>query len=331
LENNLPLVSIVITNYNREKTIATAIESALAQDYPNLEIIISDNCSTDKSDEIISRYTGDSRVRYSVNETNIGMLANFRLAISHKAQGKYFTIVNSDDELINPHFISDCIHIINKGENILLVKGASFHKRKAAGKYHLYKSLNDIENGLTFFKHFRFNQDFGWAGVLIERAYIGQYDLLQNNATGCDYFINLKLALLGNIGFVKTPSYQFNIHESNLSHTAYTFPQIDELFGEIEKLFDFFLDNKLGDAAAATRIKEEYQYCYVANIIEDYYYSNRPLLNKVNERLNAVNPRLVKRFYSSKRWYLYAATFFNKGLGDKIIHIKWTLKNSLFS
>ena len=63
-----PLVSIVITNYNREKTIATAIESALVQDYPNLEIIISDNCSTDDSVNIIKKYIDDPRIRFFQND-----------------------------------------------------------------------------------------------------------------------------------------------------------------------------------------------------------------------------------------------------------------------
>ncbi|MBS1757264.1 MAG: glycosyltransferase, partial [Bacteroidetes bacterium] len=51
-----PLVSIVITSYNRAHYIEEAIRSALAQDYRNLEIIISDNCSTDGSSEIFKKY-----------------------------------------------------------------------------------------------------------------------------------------------------------------------------------------------------------------------------------------------------------------------------------
>ena len=68
---NLPLVSIIITNYNREKTIARAIESALEQDYHNIEIIISDNCSTDNSHSIISNYIKDKRICYYRNEINL--------------------------------------------------------------------------------------------------------------------------------------------------------------------------------------------------------------------------------------------------------------------
>ena len=54
--NDIPLVSIVITSYNRAHTIEKAIESALGQDYQNLEIIISDNNSTDNTDEVVKKY-----------------------------------------------------------------------------------------------------------------------------------------------------------------------------------------------------------------------------------------------------------------------------------
>ena len=56
MNNNLPLISIVITSYNRAQWIGQAIQSALDQDYPNFEIIISDNNSTDNTDDVIRTF-----------------------------------------------------------------------------------------------------------------------------------------------------------------------------------------------------------------------------------------------------------------------------------
>ena len=79
ITNNNPLVSVVITSYNRANLIEGAIQSALAQDYPNLEIIISDNCSTDNTDKVIAKYLSNPKIRYYKNEQNIGMIPNFKL------------------------------------------------------------------------------------------------------------------------------------------------------------------------------------------------------------------------------------------------------------
>jgi len=51
-KQNLPKVTIMIATYNQERFIGEAIESAMAQDYPNLEIVVCDDCSTDRTYEI---------------------------------------------------------------------------------------------------------------------------------------------------------------------------------------------------------------------------------------------------------------------------------------
>ena len=116
-----PLVSIIITSFNREKFIEMAIQSALNQDYPNLEIIISDNNSTDNSDTIIKKYMHDKRIKYFVNDVNIGMTPNFKLATEQRAKGEYITYISSDDYLLSDKFISNAVDLINKYPNIVLV------------------------------------------------------------------------------------------------------------------------------------------------------------------------------------------------------------------
>ena len=59
--NDNPLVSVVITSYNRANLIEVAIQSVLAQDYQNLEIIISDNCSTDNTYEVMEKYLSNTK------------------------------------------------------------------------------------------------------------------------------------------------------------------------------------------------------------------------------------------------------------------------------
>ena len=67
----LPFVSVCIPVYNGENYLLESINSALGQNYPDLELLIVDNCSTDKTETIVSGLN-DFRVRYFRNKKNIG-------------------------------------------------------------------------------------------------------------------------------------------------------------------------------------------------------------------------------------------------------------------
>ena len=92
-----PLVSVLMTAYNREPYIAQAIESVLASSFPDFELIICDNCSTDRTLEIARGYAAkDSRIRVYVNESNLGDYPNRNRAASY-ARGEYLKYLDSDD------------------------------------------------------------------------------------------------------------------------------------------------------------------------------------------------------------------------------------------
>lgn len=101
MQEETPLISVLMTSYNREKYIALAIESVLASTYKNFELIIVDDRSKDKTVEVASKYaTKDARVKVFVNEQNLGDYPNRNKAASY-AQGKYLKYVDADD-LIYP-------------------------------------------------------------------------------------------------------------------------------------------------------------------------------------------------------------------------------------
>ena len=90
------LVSIITPSYNTAPFIAETIESVLSQTYPNWEMIIVDDCSTDNTDEVVARYTADSRIRYYKNEKNSGAAFSRNFAL-RKARGRYIAFLDSDD------------------------------------------------------------------------------------------------------------------------------------------------------------------------------------------------------------------------------------------
>jgi len=94
-----PLVSVLMTAYNREDYIAQAIESALASTYTQFELIIVDDVSEDRTVEIAERYRQkDKRIQIHRNEKNIGDYPN-RNRAAGLAKGKYIKYLDSDDIL----------------------------------------------------------------------------------------------------------------------------------------------------------------------------------------------------------------------------------------
>jgi len=92
-----PLVSVLMTAYNRERFISEAIESVLNQRYKNFELIIVDDCSSDKTVEIAKQFELlDSRVKVYINKINLGDYPNRNKAASY-ATGKYLKYLDSDD------------------------------------------------------------------------------------------------------------------------------------------------------------------------------------------------------------------------------------------
>jgi glycosyltransferase involved in cell wall biosynthesis len=116
---NKPLVSIGMPVYNGERFIRRALDSLLAQDYKNFELIISDNASIDKTQEICLEYAArDARIRYFRNEKNMGSAWNFQ-RVFELSSGKYFMWAAADDWR-EPTFISKCIEILEHDPTVVL-------------------------------------------------------------------------------------------------------------------------------------------------------------------------------------------------------------------
>jgi glycosyltransferase involved in cell wall biosynthesis len=114
-----PLVSIGMPVYNGENYITEALDSLLAQTYSNVELIISDNASTDSTETICSKYVAaDRRIRYYRNEQNLGAAANYNRVVE-LAQGKYFKWAAHDD-IHGPTLVQRCVEVLEQDESIVL-------------------------------------------------------------------------------------------------------------------------------------------------------------------------------------------------------------------
>ena len=145
MENNTPLVSVIMTAFNEEKHIQEAIESVLAQTYANFEFIIINDGSTDRTEEIILSFN-DKRIKYIKNEQNLKLIASLNKGLD-LALGNYITRMDSDDICL-PHRLQVQVDFMEKNPEIGL-SGAQltiFGTFNGEMKYPLLH--NDIKLGL---------------------------------------------------------------------------------------------------------------------------------------------------------------------------------------
>src|SRR3712207_2570902 len=103
-----PLVSIIVSCYNAEKYIFETLESLINQTYQNIEIIVVNDGSTDKSEEII-RNVSDERIKY-FKQTNKGQCAALNTGFKF-SQGKYIKFYDADD-VLNPTAIEGQVEVL---------------------------------------------------------------------------------------------------------------------------------------------------------------------------------------------------------------------------
>lgn len=131
---NKPLVSVLMTVYNRKKYIAEAIESVLASTYQNWELIIVDDKSKDRSAEIAKSYEAkDARIKVYINEKNLGDYPNRNQAASY-AKGKYLKYVDADD-MIYEHTLEYMVTMMERYHN---AGWATFSSKQNPLKPHPY-------------------------------------------------------------------------------------------------------------------------------------------------------------------------------------------------
>jgi glycosyltransferase involved in cell wall biosynthesis len=115
----VPRVSVALPVYNGERLLARALDSLLAQDFEEFELIICDNASTDGTAELCLAYAAkDPRIRYVRNERNIGVFPNFNKVVE-LARGEYFKWAAHDD-WCDPRFLGCCVEILDRRPEVAL-------------------------------------------------------------------------------------------------------------------------------------------------------------------------------------------------------------------
>ena len=219
---NFPKVSIMIPTYNQQKYIVRAIESALSQDYPNIEIVISDDNSPDETQAIVENYLckkNDSRIKYFRNQENIGILKNYHKSLYDYASGDWVINLDGDDFFVDPSFISEAVKLTLEDESIVLVFGnyCEYYQNTSKTVNIMNKNLPRIMGCEDFLMRYS-NEAVSWNhnSILYKRSNairLGFY--WDEHVPRNDWESFLRLIINNRVGHIKNISAAWTQHESN--------------------------------------------------------------------------------------------------------------------
>ena len=183
-----PVVSVIMSVYNSEAYIADAIMSIVSQTYDSWELIITDDCSTDNTVNIINSIS-DQRIRIIQNTENKGLTSNL-INMQALCRGKYIARLDADD-ISRPDRLQKQVEVLEKNDKLDMVcsYASAIGDKKGIIKYpaneeHLKASLlfgNSVihssvmfrnESALKYSKEFRKSQDYDlWDRMIANRKH----------------------------------------------------------------------------------------------------------------------------------------------------------------
>jgi len=223
----MPKVSVIMPNFNHAPYLKQRMDSILAQDYPDFEVILLDDASTDNSVELLKQYSNHPQVKaLIVNETNSGnTFAQWHRGIQ-QATGDYIWIAESDD-VAEPTLLSRLVQALKQKDAVLAFCNSQW--------------MDSEGNPIPRHQDSRWKRDFSMAGgdfikqyllgynticnasaVLFRREMlpaVDWYQIQQLNASG-DRLFWIQLALQGRVAYVAQTLNHFRQHEHKVSGGA---------------------------------------------------------------------------------------------------------------
>ena len=248
-------IDILLATYNGEKYLEEQIESILNQTYKNIHLIISDDCSTDRTRDILKKYEENNNITIYYQEKNLGFVNNFEFLLK-KVENELYMLSDQDD-VWKPNKIEETLKKL-KEENADLV----------------FTDLEIVDENLVCINS-SFNTTIRKKQKIKKTIGTKDFEYLYNNITGCtilskkkwlpkilplpkkskyiihDSWIGLIVSLNGKIAYLDKPTIQYRQHGNNQVGTEKTsykckkFQEIRELFINVKKdLFDIYLENQ---------------------------------------------------------------------------------------
>lgn len=237
-------VTIMIPTYNQEEFIFEAVQSALEQDYDNIEIIISDDCSGDKTAEVAKNFLNDSRVKYYRNDQNLGRVNNYKRLLYEYATGDWVVNLDGDDYFTDKKFVSGAINHINdvqsNNSNVVGYLANHSNLKKISNKLIINKNDENtvVVSGQQYFLNYDQIGAFSHMACIYNREKALGLNFYNENFLAADYLSFMKLSLYGDIILSNFNIGVWRKHNNNASQSNLR-EKFNESIKVVEKLGDF--------------------------------------------------------------------------------------------
>ena len=221
-----PKVSVGMPVYNGERYLEAAVDSILAQSFDDFELVISDNASTDGTEEICRAYAHkDERIRYFRMRENYGVIDNFN-SVFRLSAGEYFKFASSDD-VCEHDYLRKAVEVLDRDPSVVLVwaRTLGIDEHGTAVPVHEISDLNSAESVFSPDPTVRFRRllrNIWWVdgplyGVIRATALSQTKAAVYHRHMSCDQILLTELSLKGR--FYEIPDERFftRVHPNKTS------------------------------------------------------------------------------------------------------------------
>lgn len=233
---NLPLISVIVPNYNHEKYLKHRLDSIFNQTYQNFEVVLLDDCSTDKSREILSEYSKNEKVGHCLfNEINSGNTFKQWKKGIELAKGDFIWIAESDDfsdsdflEKVSKPLFNDAQIVLSYCQSNRVNDQSEITGSWASQTEHLHLKPfeeNFIENGNLFIEKFLIYDNVipNASAVIMRKKALFSSDqlVIEDDLKYCgDWLLYFKVLLNNKVSFLSQPLNNFRYHSNSVISTA---------------------------------------------------------------------------------------------------------------
>lgn len=248
-----PLVSIFCPTYNAEKFIEKTLRSILEQDYDNIEIIVSDDCSTDATVAIVKRYADlyPRKIVLNVNEYNLGITDNCNVTLS-MCGGKYMAFFAGDD-LMYPGKISAQVSVMESDPDCSMTYHSVDVLDGDNGNKVLFTTERHEQKYFSFFDVIKRGGVIGACSIMARRDAIPSYGFSTDFPCVSDWLMHIEIALRGRV--VKVDG----IYAGYMRHSGGASRKTFETLVEIKETLDFINRRYNNNAELANATRKAYR------------------------------------------------------------------------
>ncbi|VVB77915.1 Dolichyl N-acetyl-alpha-D-glucosaminyl phosphate 3-beta-D-2,3-diacetamido-2,3-dideoxy-beta-D-glucuronosyltransferase [uncultured archaeon] len=325
-----PKVSIIIPTYNQSVYVCQTIESALAQNYENLEIVLSDDNSKDKTKEISKKYLRDKRFKYFKNKKNLGRVGNYHKALYDYSTGDYALVLDGDDYLIDNDYIKNSIDLILK-YNLIAVfakQNVLLEKDKKIIEDRMNNKLPTILEGNWLFLNYYKGYSIPHLSTIYDRKYAMKIGYYNEDILSSDWESFLRLIQKNKIGFINKSIGIWRKHLNNSSKSKDLYIVFNNI-KYVENSYKFALNNKLSSKKILDNWRKNMlRRNFIKNLLKFLIIKDKESHKEFNKMIKKYDKKIYYSILFDPRFMLIKILLFNKLITK--IFFKYILKNESF-